>query len=284
MEWRKIKMPIYMDRHYIEDTTPNDVENAHQKDIEIQDKYGIKVKTYWFDEKRCTAFCLVEAPSKEAVQQAHNEAHGFIATEIIEVDPLAVAAFLGRIKDPVPENAQGIAGDRFVDSAFRTIMFTDLKDSTAITTRLGDKKALHLLHIHNALIRNALKEYNGREIKHTGDGFMVSFASVPDAVKCAVNIQQAFAVYNEEVQEEKMHIRIGMSAGEPVHEDGDLFGTTVQLASRLCGHADPDRILTSQVVRDQCLDQKFLFFDLGEVKPKGFDHSVQLYEVKWQEA
>ena len=272
-----------MDRHYIEDTTPNDVENAHQKDIEIQDKYGIKVKTYWFDEKRCTAFCLVDAPNKEAVQQAHNEAHGFVPNEIIEVDPVAVAAFLGRVKDPVPGETHGIEDNSYVDSAFRTIMFTDLKDSTAITSRLGDNKAMHLLHIHNALIRNSLKEHNGSEIKHTGDGFMVSFASVSDAVMCAVSIQKAFSVYNNEAQEEKMYVRIGMTAGEPVEEDGDLFGTTVQLASRLCTHAEPGRILITRDIYEQCKGQGFTFIDLGDVKPKGFEHSVQLYEVMWEE-
>lgn len=273
-----------MDRHYIEGATRHAVEAAHQKDLDIQDQYGVNIMTYWFDEERSTSFCLIDAPNKEAVQHVHGAAHGSVPHEIIEVDPTVVEAFLGRIKDPIPVKAQGTAGDEFVDSAFRTIMFTDLQDSTATTTRLGDSKAMHLLRIHNALTRNALREYNGSEVKHTGDGFMASFAPISDAVKCAVAIQQAFAAYNEEEPEEKMHVRIGLSAGEPVQEDGDLFGTTVQLAARLCGHAEPDRILTAQVVRDQCMDEKFSFSDLGEVRPKGFDHPIRLYEVKWQEA
>ncbi len=276
-------MPIYMDRHYIEGATRHAVEAAHQKDLEIQDEYGVQIKTYWFDEERSTSFCLLDAPDKEAVKRVHGAAHGSVPHEIIEVDPTVVEAFLGRITDPIPVKAQEDADDAFVDSAFRTIMFTDLQDSTATTTRLGDKKAMHLLRIHNALTRNALREHNGSEVKHTGDGFMVSFAPVTDAVKCAVAIQQAFAAYNEEEPEEEMHVRIGLSAGEPVHEDGDLFGATVQLAARLCGHAEPDRILTAEVVRNQCLDEEFSFSDLGEVRPKGFEHPIRLYEVKWQE-
>jgi class 3 adenylate cyclase len=64
-----------------------------------------------------------------------------------------------------------------------------------MTTLYGDTKALHLLHIHNALTRNSLKAHRGREVKHTGDGIMGSFVSVPDAVECAIAIQKAFAAY-----------------------------------------------------------------------------------------
>ena len=69
-------MPIYMDRHYIEGATRHAVESAHQKDLELQDEFGVNIMTYWFDEERSTAFCLVEAPEKEAVQRVHSAAHG----------------------------------------------------------------------------------------------------------------------------------------------------------------------------------------------------------------
>ena len=78
-----------------------------------------------------------------------------------------------------------------------------------------------------------------------------------------------------------MHVRIGLSAGEPVQEDGDLFGVTVQLAARLCAHAEPDHILTAQVVQEQC-EKRLPFVSLGEMTPKGFDRPVPLYEVEWR--
>ena len=96
------------------------------------------------------------------------------------------------------DTSAGKAGAISIDPGFRAIMFTDLKDSTLMTTRYGDTKALHLLHIHNALTRNSLNAHRGREVKHTGDGIMASFASVPDAVGCAVAIQQLFAAHNKE--------------------------------------------------------------------------------------
>lgn len=79
-----------------------------------------------------------------------------------------------------------------------------------------------------------------------------------------------------------MYLRIGISAGEPVEEDNDLFGTTVQLAARTCDHAEPGQILVTQIVRDQYQGDESLFTDLGEITPKGFDHAIRVYEVYWE--
>jgi len=276
-------MPVYMDRHYVEGATRHAVADAHQKDLALQDKYNVKFLTYWFDEMRCTAFCLIEAPNRDTIARAHDDAHGLVPNEIIEVDPAVVDAFLGRIKDPPATSPEKSEGTR-VDPGFRAIMFTDLKDSTRMTTLYGDAKALHLLHVHNALTRNSLNAHRGREIKHTGDGIMASFTSVPDAVACAIAIQKAFAAYNQEHADAPLYLRIGMSAGEPIEEHGDLFGKAVQLAARLCAHAEPAQILIDQVVLDQWSGKQLPFADLGEVTPKGFAYAVRVYEVQWLEA
>jgi class 3 adenylate cyclase len=276
-------MPIYMDRHYnIEGATRHAIALAHEKDLKIQEKYGVQFLTYWFDEKRGTTFCLVDAPNKERIRKAHDEAHGDIPHEIIEVDPTVVEAFLGRVKDPAPRETAGTSSSAAVDSAFRAIMFTDLKDSTAMTTQLGDAKAMHLLHIHNSLIRNSLRDHAGREVKHTGDGIMASFTSIPHAIECTIAIQKAFVNYNKQNEETPLHLRIGLSAGEPVEEDNDLFGVTVQLASRICNYADPGQILAAEVIFDQYPGEKSLFSNLGKIALKGFDHPVQVYEVRWR--
>jgi class 3 adenylate cyclase len=275
-------MPVYMDRHYIEGATRRAVADAHQKDLALQDKYHVKFLTYWFDEARSTAFCLIEAPNRETIERAHHEAHGSVPNEVLEVDPAVVDAFLGRIKDPPPMNTSAEKSAEIpIGPGLRAIMFTDLKDSTRMTTLYGDAKALHLLHIHNALTRNSLKVHRGREVKHTGDGIMGSFDFVPDAVECAIAIQEAFAAYNKENPEAPLYLRIGLSAGEPIEEHGDLFGKAVQLAARLCAHAEPAQILAVQLVLDQCHGKEFPFSDLGEVTLKGFDHAIRVYEVKW---
>jgi class 3 adenylate cyclase len=274
-------MPIYMDRHFVQDATRRGIADAHERDLAIQDKYGVQFLTYWFDEARHTGFCLVDAPNKAAIQRAHDEAHGGIPHEIIQVDPTVVETFLGRIADPVPGEP---SGEVPIDAAFRAIMFTDLKDSTLMTTMYGDTQALHLLHIHNALTRNALRAYGGSEVKHTGDGIMASFASVPDAVECAMAIQKAFAVHNQDHPDETLYVRIGLSAGEPIEEHGDLFGQAVQLAARLCARADPGQILVAQVVRDECQDKALPFSDLREITLRGFAHPICVYQVAWAEA
>jgi class 3 adenylate cyclase len=271
-----------MDRHYVEGATQKAVARAHALDLAVQEKYQVQFLTYWFDEPRCTAFCLIVSPDKETVRKAHNEAHGLVPNEIIEVNPSVVQAFLGRVSDPPavdssPEKAEG----SLIDAAFRAIMFTDLKDFTRMNTTFGDTKALHLLHIHNALTRNALRDHRGREVKHTGDGVMASFDCVLDAVECAVTIQKALAAHNQAEPEAAMHLRIGISAGEPIEEGGDLFGKAVQLAARICAHAEPGRILVARVVRDQYPDKEQSFSDLGEITPKGFDRAIHVYEVQW---
>src|SRR4029434_516955 len=278
-------MPVYMDRHYIEGATRNAVADAHQKDLALQDKYHVKFLTYWFDEIRCTAFCLIEAPNRETIERAHNEAHGSVPNEVLEVDPAVVDALLGRLKDHPPmDTSHEKVRETPIDPGFRAIMFTDLKDSTLMTTLYGDTKALHLLHVHNALTRNSLKAHRGREIKHTGDGIMACFASVSDAVGCAVAIQKAFAAYNKENPEAPLYLRICLRAGEPIEEHGDLFGKAVQLAARLCAHAEAGRILVDQVMLDQWQGKELPFSDLGEVTPKGFDHAIRVYEVNWTAA
>ncbi len=117
-----------------------------------------------------------------------------------------------------------------------TILFTDVEGSTALTQRLGDAKARDLLREHERTARKALKAHGGSEVKTMGDGFMASFSSATKALECAIAMQRAFAEKNEDA-EEQIKVRIGLNAGEPIAEDEDLFGTAVNLAARICGHA-----------------------------------------------
>ena len=272
-----------MDRHQMQGVTAKAVADAHQKDLKLQDKYGVKFMTYWLDEGRGSVFCLVDAPAKEKVTQLHAEAHGAIPNRIIEVDMHTVEALLGRIEDPQPNlEPHAFSKGTEIDSAFRTIMFTDMKDSTALTTRLGDARALELFRVHNAITREVLIQYRGREIQHTGDGFMISFNSASSAVACAIGIQRSLAARNEAHPETPIKVRIGICAGEPVEEDQRLFGSTIQLTSRICDQAEPDQILVAAVIRDLCLGKQFIFGDRGEASLKGFDQPLKIYEVQWQ--
>jgi len=139
-----------------------------------------------------------------------------------------------------------------------------------------------VLRTHNAILRDALQAHGGSERKHTGDGIMPSFASASRALECAIAMQRALASHNESA-EEPIRVRVGLNAGEPVAEEKDLFGTAVQLAARICAHAEPGQILVPIVVRELAAGKKFLFADLGETALRGFEDPVRLYEVRWRE-
>jgi class 3 adenylate cyclase len=267
-----------MDRHNMQGLTAADVAEAHRKDLEIQDKYGVKYMTYWYDAVRGTGFCLVDAPDAATAAHVHREAHGEIPSEIIPVDLAAVEAFLGRIGDP--RLAAGASTPK-IDAGLRAVMFTDIVGSTELTARLGDTAALELVHVHDALVRRALAANGGREVKHTGDGIMASFDKVADAVDAAADIQKRFAVYNAEGAQ-PLRVRIGVHAGEPVADHNDLFGATVQLAYRLCGEAEPDEIVVSQLVRELADQEGSQFVALGERQLKGFNERMPVFRFEWR--
>jgi class 3 adenylate cyclase len=269
-------MPIFMDRHDLQGATAADLAEAHLKDIQVQDRYGVRFLTYWFDEPRGTVFCLVDAPNKEAVQCVHREAHGFVAAEIVEVPLSAVEGFLGRIQDPQPPVGHLQAQ---MDSGHRAIMFTDIVDSTAITARLGDLLSTELIRAHDALVRRSLRRFDGREVKHLGDGIMACFGSTIDAVDCAIEVQQAFGRYNEG-SNEPIHIRIGLDAGEPIEDSDDLFGSTVQMAARLCAAAAGDQILVSENIQRED-SRTNLFVNMKLLQFKGFSGQLPAFECHW---
>jgi class 3 adenylate cyclase len=161
-----------------------------------------------------------------------------------------------------------------------TILFTDMESSTAVTGRLGDEGAQELVRAHNRMVREALRRHGGSEIKHTGDGIMASFDSAGAGLQCAIDIQRAFAAHSESA-ETPFRVRIGMNAGEPVEEESDLFGTSVQLAARIRDAALPGEILVSNVVRELVAGKGFLFADRGHAALKGFDEPVRLFELHY---
>ena len=166
--------------------------------------------------------------------------------------------------------------------AFRTVLFTDVEGSTALTQRLGDARAQEVLRTHNTIVRDALKAHSGSETKHTGDGIMASFTSATRALECAIAMQRAFAARNESA-EEPIRVRVGLNAGEPIAEAEDLFGTAVQLAARICDHAQPGQILAADVVQQLTAGKGFTFADQGVVALKGFEKPVRLFEVTWRQ-
>ena len=131
-----------------------------------------------------------------------------------------------------------------MEGSFVTIMFTDVVGSTTLYDRYGDDEADARRARHFAVLREVVASHDGREVKSTGDGLMITFTSAVAAVRCAVAMQRATTGAADGLE-----VRIGIDAGEPLSEGGDLYGTPVIVASRLCDAAGPGEILASQVVR-----------------------------------
>lgn len=264
-------MPIFLDRHDESEWSAEEIAQLHIKDLAIQDQYGVKFLTYWYDTERRTTFCLVDAPSKEIANKVHAEAHGEMANEMIAVDLSAVEAFLGRIQDPPTAKSKAID-----DSAFRAIMFTDIVGSTKMTAELGDAMAVEVFKAHDAILRRCLEQHHGSEVKHLGDGIMASFDDVGASVVCAIQIQDELKTYGEK-SHTPVRVRIGIHAGEPVSDSDDLFGQAVQLASRICATTPGDSIFVSNEVKDACADTNLKFESKGVESLKGFPEPVQLF-------
>ena len=276
-------MPLYMDIHTVDpSTTWEDVAQAHLKDMEVQAAHAVDYKKYWYNKDCGKLFCLVEAPSKEAAHCVHGEAHGLLAERLIEVDPDLVDGFMGEgaVNAGGAALLPGASADTQRDSGVRAVMFTDIVGSTETTSRYGDDAALALLRVHDRIVRDALQANRGGEVKHTGDGIMAAFISAASAVRAACQIQEALQQHNAGGPEHPVTVRVGISAGEPVEDNDDLFGSTVQLAARLCGHAEPGQILVSGVVADLCLGKGLKFLDAGHHQLKGFEHPIETHMVE----
>lgn len=276
-------MGVFMDRHELnDDLTPRDIAAAHLADLKVQEKHGVRGLTYWMDEQEGRVYCLFEAPNAEATEAMHAEVHGQIASEIIPVDLDEVEGWLGPVAESPGAWLNFKVESPVTESAFRTILFSDMADFTFTTQRIGDEAAMEVLQVHDSVLNDALDAHGGRKVKHTGDGMMASFTSVSDAVECAMKIQRDLATQAADLPA-PINVRIGLSAGEPVERHEDLFGSAVNLASRVCDKADAGQIFVASVVRDLCIGKQNDFASEGLQALKGFEDPVQLFQVNWQD-
>ena len=156
-------MPIFMDVHIIPGVKARDVAQAHQLDLLHQEEHHCKCMTYWIDEQRESVFCLIDAPTKEAVEEMHNQAHGLIPSKIIEVKSNLVESFLGRIYDPSDAEITADGLKIFSDPSFRILLVTKTTDPVLLRHTLGKEKAGELLNQHTAIMRKQLQHFGGRE-------------------------------------------------------------------------------------------------------------------------
>jgi class 3 adenylate cyclase len=167
---------------------------------------------------------------------------------------------------------------------FRAVVFTDIVDHTRMMAALGDDQGREVLREHERITRQVLSEHGGTEVKAMGDGFMASFLGVTDAVQCAIALQRQIEARNSTITPDapRLSVRIGINAGEPIEEHGDLFGAAVILASRIAATADGGEILVSSAVRDLSAGKNFRFVAHQPIEPKGYDEPMTVWAVDWR--
>ncbi|MBE0642980.1 MAG: DUF4242 domain-containing protein [Bacteroidetes bacterium] len=240
-------MPIYMDRHDVPGATAADVAQAHQEDLKIQDRFGCRALTYWFDEMRGTAFCLVEAPNERAVHEMHALAHGLIPHQILEVESSVVESFLGRIEDPP---MAGAGGGVINESGLRVIMAVSVHPCARSSPRMNAGEGNSQPRMIRRTISDAIDRYHGTIVEDGGRGYTVSFASARNAMECAIEIQRCIGESRAHASMKECEVCIGFSAGIPVAGDAGFFGEAVQTAGRLCDIALPGQVVLSPSMRD----------------------------------
>ena len=248
---------------------------------------------------------------------------GFVVLEGTTIAPWEdMEPMLAAIDEFLCEGEQAAPGAELTaPGAFRTVLFTDVEGSTAMTQRLGDAKAREVLREHERIVRECLRAHGGSEVKTMGDGFMASFGSATKALECAIAMQRAFEARNASLpahpealegraepqpsahasrasaradrglgaSSDPILVRIGLNAGEPIAEEdpggrSDLFGTAVITAARIAAQAQGGEILVSNVVRELVAGKEFLFADRGETALRGFEDPVRLFEMRWRES
>jgi class 3 adenylate cyclase len=162
-----------------------------------------------------------------------------------------------------------------------TVMITDLVGSTGLESRIGPGAADELRTEHFGLIRSALGEKGGREVKNTGDGLMVAFDSAADAVACAVAVQQRLERRNRNAAEQLL-VKVGLSSGDASVQGDDYFGMPVIEAARLCEAARGGQILAKELVAHLSAGRGGEFSAVGALELKGLPEPLATVEVQWR--
>lgn len=157
-------------------------------------------------------------------------------------------------------------------SGFRTVVFTDIVGSTEYTRRVGDELGRTVIRELETQVASLATDHGGRVVKDLGDGSLVSFGSNSSAITFALDLQDACG-------DGPLQLRVGMAAGEPIQEDGDIHGTVVAHASRIADLGEAGEVIVSDSVRQLAAGKGFTFEPSGDVTLKGFDEPERVWKV-----
>jgi class 3 adenylate cyclase len=193
-----------------------------------------------------------------------------VNSEMTDADGNTVA--VGRQTSLFILRRRRVPSGRGPERVLATVLFTDIVGSTEQAERLGDARWRELLEEHHEIIRKQIQVFKGKEVKTTGDGFLVTFDSPGRAV-------QAARAFRDGVRRLGLEVRAGLHTGECEMSGGDVAGIAVHLASRIQGLAGPGEILVSGTVHDLVTGSGLRFADRGRHKLKGIDGEWQLFAL-----
>lgn len=237
-------MPLFMDYHQFETVTIEDVKTAHIADLKIQDEYGVKYHQFWVNEDAGSVFCLMEGPDKETCELVHQLAHGAVACAITEIQQGFYKLAMGNTVRSQGGVSTYSTGE--VDQAYRSILVVSIRALT-IAKNLSDVNSLLLPTWAKKLVMEKFKEFGGGELEWGDDDSLIAiFSDAKEAYNCANAVQKEL-LSNSKLSP-KVIFKMGISAGQPVTEDGDFFDTVLKLSHRLSNAARDNQLLVSTLV------------------------------------
>lgn len=240
-------MPLYMDFHKIAGLTIEDVKKAHLADLAVQEQYGVKYHQFWLNQEAGTIFCLTEGPDMKTCEMVHRLAHGNVACAMTEVEPGYYKVFMGEgheVDHGIVRNRDGS-----MDLGYRSVLAVTVQHVTKTNDSENPSKLQTSISARQ-LVLQKIDEHNGRHVKWVTDDSLIGVFNDPlQAVSCARNIRNRLPAISPEVS-----FRAGLSAGQPVSEDGEFFAKVLKLAHRLNNIAQGNEILLSSLARDLCND------------------------------
>jgi class 3 adenylate cyclase len=192
-------------------------------------------------------------------------------SELTSIDVVA-SAVQGEVID--------LGGHTSPDGAI-TLLFSDIEGSTALIEELGEGPWFELMRDHNAIVRSLVQAHEGTVVKSQGDGFMLAFASAHSALRCAIEVERAFAGRPAD-ETHAFRIRIGAHTGFVIADADDFYGRNVVLAARIADKAAGGEILVSEAAKQYTeSDPGFRFEPRGELRLKGLVGEHRVFVLVW---
>lgn len=255
-------MPIYMDYHFFDKVTIEQVKQAHLVDKKTQDKYKVKYHQFWANEEAGTVFCLIEGPNAEACEQVHREAHGDVSCNIIEVEAGLLDLFMG--KDPHVDHGIVYNRDGSIDSGFRYVLVLDIVGKTDLLNHDNIQKFI-LPKTQRDYAHVLIQKFDGHAVKNLSDDSLLAvFEDANNALNCAMDIQEQFlGKINENNWD--IEFRIGLSDGQPVTMSDGFFEDAIKYTKHLSLIANDQEIVISNTF-EKLSDPTSTQYDRSNVK------------------